>query len=224
LFSSFLFISHKAHCITSATEEKQEENEKINFLWAFCALKKRGPDQELVKITDDTTLRTGDRIKMFLELRRECYLYVIYHGSRGELRLLFPYDLRRSNRYYRTGEKYYIPKDQAWFELDDHIGRERFFLLASAYRLTKLEGLIEDYESAEPSKKRKLATSIHDEIQKVKREHSKFKTTAERPVAVVGRIRGGRETDTELTTEISKHAIEVATFNFYSRTYTIEHK
>ena len=216
LFSSFLFVFYRTHCIVSATEEKQEENENINFRWAFCALRKRGPDQELFKITGDTTLRTGDKIKMFLELRKECFLYVIYHGSQGELRLLFPYHLRRSNSYYRTGEKYYIPKGQGWFELDDRVGRETFFLLASAYRVTKLEGLIEDYESAEPSKKQKLATSILDEVRKVKREHSKFKTTAERPVAVVGRIRGGRETDIELTTEISKHAIEVAAYNFYT--------
>ncbi len=224
LFSSFFFGFYEAHRITSAAEKKQEENENINFRWAFCVLKKREPDQELVNIRGDTTLKTGDRIKMSLEPRKQCFLYVIYHGSRGELRLLFPYDLRRSKSYYRTGEKYYIPKGQAWFELDDHVGRETFFLLASVYRLTKLEGLIEDYGSAEPSKKRQLTTSVLDEIRKLKREHSKFKTAAERPVAVVGRIRGGREADTELTTEISKYAIEVAAYTFYSRTYTIEHK
>jgi hypothetical protein len=205
-------------------EKKQEENENINFRWAFCALRQRGPDQELVKITGDTTLKTGDRIKMYLELRKECFLYVIYQGSQGELRLLFPYDLRRLNSYYRISEKYYIPKGKGWFELDDHVGRETFYVLASANRLTELEGLIEDYQSAEPPKKQKLATSIRDEIRKVKRKHSKFKTIAERPVAIVGRIRGGREADMERTTEISHHAIEVASHMFYSRTYIIEHK
>jgi hypothetical protein len=205
-------------------EKKQGENENINFRWAFCALRERGPDQELVKITGDATLKTGDRIKMFLELRKECFLYVIYHSSQGELRLLFPYDLRRLNSYYRISKKYYIPKGQGWFELDDHVGRETFYVLASANRLTELEGLIEDYQSAEPPKKQKLARSILDEIRKVKRKHSKFKTIAERPVAIVGRIRGGREADMERTTEISHHAIEVAAHMFHSRTYIIEHK
>ena len=224
LFSSFSLPSYETHCITSAMEENQDGEENINFRWAFCALKGQEPDQELIKITGDTTLRTGDRVKMFLELREKCFFYVIYHGSQGELCLLFPYDLRRSDSYYRTSKEYYIPKGSGWFELDDHIGRETFYVLASAHRLVELEDLMRDHESAEPSEKQELARSILDEIRNVKRKHSQFKTTAERPVAIVGRIRGGPGGGVELPIEISQYATEVGAKNFHSRTYTIEHE
>lgn len=203
---------------------EQKEDKAVCFRWAFGALVRAQKGPEFVAIKQDTTLRTGDQFKMFVELQRNCYVYVVYHSAQGEVYLLFPYNLQQFDTNYQTFKQYYIPQDDGWFELDENIGHETFYLLASSQRLIELEGLFTRYTTTELVKREDLARQILAQIRDIKRRHRKFKTFAERPLQILGNIRGVDDTRKALSIDISSIAVEISAKSFYSRTFTIDHQ
>jgi len=224
LFVSFGFICPDSPDTVIAAQKIQSEKENVCFRWAFGAVVGKENARKLVKITHDTTLKTGDQFKMLVELEKKCFVYLIYHGGQGEMQMLFPNDLKQFTTNYRLMEKYFIPQADLWFALDENVGRETFYLLASAKRLTKLEALLTDYESADPARKPELTTQILSEIRATKRKHKKFTAVAERPVTIGGTVRGINKHPKTPAYDISKIAVEIRATDFFSRTFTIEHK
>lgn len=215
-----LFFSNNA----GFAEEAQPQPEaNLQFQWAFGALKTAN-GSKFEAIERDTVLKTGDQIKFFLKVEKNCFVYLIYSSSQGELSVLFPYRFKLRSTEYTVAGHHYIPGGNQWFELDEHIGEERFYLLASANRLMQLEALINDYESADAAKKPSLAQAIISEIRKLRKEHLKFKTYAERPVNIIGNLRGTEKAETAEPQDIAKFAVEISADTFYSRTFTIDHK
>ena len=58
------------------TEEMSNDN--ISFRWAFGAMAGPKNDRKLVSITRDTVLKSGDQLKMMVELKTACFLYLFY--------------------------------------------------------------------------------------------------------------------------------------------------
>jgi hypothetical protein len=201
--------------------DAQETN--LQFQWAFGALKKAN-GSKFEAVTRDTVLKTGDQIKFFLKVNQNCFVYLIYRSSQGELSVLFPRRFQLLSAEYTVAGNHYIPTDDQWFELDEHTGEERFYLLASVKRLTDLETLVNDYESADNAKKPPLAKKILVEIRRLRKQHLKFKTYAERPVNIIGNLRGTEKTETAAARDIAKFAVEISADTFYSRTFTIDHQ
>jgi hypothetical protein len=56
------------------------DEDKVSFVWAFEALVAEGKVTKQVPIKEDMKLKTGDQLKMFVELRKLCFVYVIHHG------------------------------------------------------------------------------------------------------------------------------------------------
>jgi len=152
----------------------QKGKDAVSFRWAFGAMVGPASDRRLVAITRDTTLKTGDQLKMLVELKKKCFVYLIYHSAQDEIHMLFPYKVQQFTLDYETLKKYYIPQDEKWFELDKDFGQETFYLLASAQRLIGLETLLEKYKSAEAVKKRGLVKQILAKIRKIKKTASKI--------------------------------------------------
>lgn len=206
----------------AAVKQEGKQAGNVAFRWSFGAMV--GKDKKFVPITKDTVLKTGDEIKMMVELKENCYVYVIYHSSKGEIGLLFPEDLRQFSGDYKAGKNYYIPSGRRWFELDKNIGRETFYLLASTERLLDLEASIGNYKAADDSKKPSYADQILGEIRTVKRKFRTFTTLAERPVTIGGNIRGVEKQEESKRPDISTVATEITANNFYSKTFTIDHQ
>lgn len=200
----------------------QDNKENVVFRWAFGALV--GKSKNLVPITRDTALASGDEMKMYVELKKECYIYVIHNSSQGEIGLLFPESFGHFSGDYKLGKNYYVPKGRTWFELDKNTGKETFYLLAASERLIELEAMIGEYQSAAMEKKADLAKQIVAEIRDVKRKFRTFTTLAERPVTIGGNIRGVDEADKARRPDVSTLATEISASNFYSKTFTIDHK
>jgi hypothetical protein len=202
-----------------------QDEDTVGFTWAFGALVQTGKDRKLVAITQDTPLKTGDRLKMLVSLKKECFVYVIYHSPKGEVRLLFPYSLQQFNSDYNLSKVYYIPQNEDWFELDAQAGRETFYLLASSRRLPELEELISKHASVDRDEQSELAAQILTTIRAVKRQY-RFAYQAERPAPIAGNLRaiGKVEADAYESYDIGSLATEISANNFYSRTFTIEHQ
>ena len=203
---------------------EQNKQDLVCFRWAFGAMIGSDDDRRLVAITRDTMLKTGDQLKMLVELQKKCFVYLIYHTGQDELHMLFPYEIQQFSSDYELFKKYYIPQDDMWFELDEDVGQERFYLLASVKRLFGLEALLKEYASAGAVKKREIAKQILAEIRKEKKRHKKFATSAERPVTIGGSVRGIVKDKKTRSPDIDPIAAEVNALNFYSRTFTIEHQ
>lgn len=208
--------------VDPAVRTPQDANENVAFRWAFGALV--GKTKNLVSITRDTVLSSGDEIKMAVELKKECYVYVIHFSPQGEIGLLFPESFGQFSGDYKQGKNYYVPKGRTWFELDKNTGKETFYLLAASERLIELEALVGEYLSAQGEKKADLAKQIIGEIRDVKRKFRTFTTLAERPVTIGGNIRGVDEADKAKRPDVSTLGTEISASNFYSKTFTIDHK
>ena len=218
-----LFFLLDTHAAVHAQQTAAPSDDSIKFQWAFGALKKAN-GSKFEAVTRDTVLKTGDQIKFFLKVNQNCFVYLIYRSSQGELSVLFPKRFQLLSTEYTVAGNHYIPTDDQWFELDEHTGEERFYLLASVKRLTDLEALVNDYESADNAKKPPLEKKILAEIRKLRKQHLKFKTYAERPVNIIGNLRGTEKAETAAARDIAKFAVEISADTFYSRTFTIDHQ
>ena len=205
IFLVLIFIVNQSLAFVNSIDEK----ENIVLNWAFCALV--GPDnnRKLIPITKDTLLKTGDQLKMLINKKSECFVYLIYHGSNGEIMKLFP------NNSNNVDEKYFIPQGDSWFFLDEHTGKETFYLLVSKRPLTTLENLVKKYEACSVDKKSKAASQIIEEINRVIRLRS---AEAERP-AIIGGV-----TRNPLPNNVESLTIKITATDFYSRIFTIDHK
>ena len=146
------------------------EKKDICINWAFGALIGPENNRKLIRITKDTTLKTGNQFKMMVELKSRCFVYLIYSGSNGETQMLFPGDISQLNKSYTLAEKYYIPQGDLWFALDEQTGLERFYLLVSKNRLSELEDLLKKYESLGSDKKPDMARQIVNLIKKTNKK------------------------------------------------------
>ena len=201
----------------------QEDKTTVEFLWACGAMVGSGHDQRLISIRKDTVLHTGDRIKFYIDPQSECFVYLFYHSAQGELLLLLPSEISAAHVF--PGAKYYIPTGNAWFILDEVTGTEKFFLLASAKKLEKLESLYRNHIGLTNNIEIEISTqSILSEIKSLKRQHRNLTAAAERPVRLGGNFRGIQDDEKPLFPDVSQIAIEISALNFYSRTFTIDHQ
>ncbi len=200
----------------------QQNEANIGFEWAFGALV--GSDKNLVPITRDTTLKTGEEIKMMVKLTKECFVYLVHYGSKGEVDLLFPHSISQFQKDYVTEKNYYIPPGRDWCVLDNSTGKEVFFLVASTERLLDLEVKLGNYFSADTAKKQAMASDIVSEIRSVRKHYSTFSTLAEKPVTIGGNIRGIEEVKESHRPDVADIATHISANNFYSKTITIDHK
>jgi hypothetical protein len=208
---------------TSSVSAAQGDGD-IVFRWAFGVLPGNEANPKLEAITADRVLKTGDRLKMMVELQKECFVYVIYHGPQDQVKLLFPYKLSELAGDYQVGKRYYIPQGAAWFELDQQVGAEAFHVVASNQRLAGLESALSQYEASERGDKTELAKRILAEIREVRRQGRDSATTAERPINIGGNVRGLDRPLGDEGPDVASIAQEFIAKGSYCRTFTIEHR
>lgn len=210
----------------SFADEKQNYNPdetNIQFQWAFVAIKNPAKDSQVVRITKKMVLDTGDKIKFYLNLKESCFLYLIHHSSQNELRVLFPDQFKPLNKKFVNLDRHYIPKGKMWFQLDEHIGQETFYLLASVKRLYGLEKFLNDYKTADNTSKAEQVDKVLTEIQKFQRQQLKLRYV-ERPVAIIGGIRTAQKKINVGIQDPADFADEISAIDFFSKVFTIDHK
>jgi Domain of unknown function (DUF4384) len=194
----------------TASAQASDEN-NVSFVWAFEALVAAGNVTKQVQIKEDMKLKTGDHLKMFVELRKPCFVYVIHHGAQGEIQQLFPYDIQQFTTDYQTSKIYEIPPNDAWFRINEQVGLETFYLVASAQRLADLEQLLATYAAAQPAEQPLAATNVLAELRNLLKQH-RASMKPGRPVPIAGNMRKGIE------------GVEITAPQFYIETFTIEHR
>jgi hypothetical protein len=222
LLVGLLTIESAEDC--QAAQQSSQNDQRVVFQWAFGALKDREDDAHFIPITRDTVLDSGDQIKFFLKTIENCRVYLIYLSAQGELSMLFPGRVESTGDNNAGSGSHYIPEGDNWFCLDESQGKEKFYLLASATPLNTLESLVDAYKQADRAARTELTAKILAEIRKLRKQHLKLKTHAERPVSIVGNMRGNGHGKNNELVDIAQFAVEISADRFFSRTFTIDHR
>ncbi len=224
LFAIFILLLSCVSLQAQTPAQQSPGEENVSFQWAFGAMVGDAGAKKFVSVTKDTTLHSGDQVKMLVQLTKDCYVYVVHVGSKGEVSLLFPYDIKQISTDYKTGRNYYIPKGRGWDVLDNNTGRETFYVLASTDRLLDLEAKLGNYFSADASKQTDLGKDVVTEIRNVKKHYKNFATLAEKPITIGGNVRGLEKAEEARRPDVSTIATQVSANNFYSKTFTVDHQ
>ena len=199
--------------------------ENVEYKWAFVARGGEAGKRHIGIVTRDTSMMTGDEFKLFVNLVKPSYVYVVHKSSRNEVTLLFPYDLGMFEKELKLDKNYYIPKGRDWFKLDKNDGTETFYILASSERLTDLEKNLQSFLSATAEKKSDAAVLVVSEIKDIKKRFRTFSTIAERPISIAGNVRGEQHAPIDPDrVDVATLATEISANNFFTKTITIDHK
>lgn len=200
---------------------------QVDFRWAFAAASIRDGISSAQPVAQDMVLKSGDQLKMMVELQRRCFVYLFHDNKKDGVKLLFPYALQQFEGDYQPDRRYYIPRGDAWFRLDENPGEEVFYLVASSKRLDGLEKAYLRHHSAEGTvNKAETARALVEVITELRKQHRELTTPAERPAPIGGALRsvqeGVRGDPDQL--DIAAFADEILSTGFVARTYRIEHK
>jgi hypothetical protein len=162
-------------------------------------------------------------LKLFFEPRGDLHFYLLHISSQGDLTPLFPAAAQPAKVAART--RLFIPAGNNWFELDAHPGQEKFFLIATAERLDRLEELCARHTALTDKADLHSSTdAILDEIKGLRQKHRQLSAPAEKPVRIGGSVRGEQPSSSPAVPDITPLAAEVTAPGFYSRTFSIDHR
>jgi hypothetical protein len=196
---------------------------EIEFLYAFGAYVGPQGKGKVISVQNETKLDAGDRLKLFFEPKNDQYFYLLHISSQGELTPLYPGAAQPAK--VARGTRVFIPKDNQWFELDSQAGQEKFFLIASAAKLDRLEELCARHLTLkETSAINSSLEAILNEIKQLRQQHKQLTAPAEKPVRIGGSLRSQQLSGSPEIPDITPLATEVTAPGFYSRTFTIDHR
>jgi len=90
------------------------------------------------KVKDGMTMYDGDQFRVAFVPNADSYVYVLCINSDGRISQLFPNPAIRQGNFCRRGQEYQIPDGINWFRLDEEVGTETLFLVASYDPMTDL--------------------------------------------------------------------------------------
>ncbi|MFO7706972.1 MAG: DUF4384 domain-containing protein [Desulfobacterales bacterium] len=195
----------------------------LNFLFGAGVQLSKSSDAKPVPLETHSVLASGDRIKFFLAPQSDANFYLFHEGADGRVALLYPADIDESR--LAAGRLVYVPKGSLWFELDAASGAEKFLFLASHERLARLEDLAArhaaDKERGGPASS---AKELLDEISRLNKSYRSLAAPAEMPVRIAGKFRAPPKADSTPLPDITPFAKEITAKDFYSKTFTIDHR
>jgi hypothetical protein len=203
-----------------AIAQSEYPSGNLQFNYAFVALKNSGESPQLVSVKSNHILKSGDKLKFYLEALSESYFYLFHIGPSGVLTKIFPESHQSAK--LAINRKVVIPTGNKWLELDSQTGLEKFYLIASRTPLGRLENLYQNYITLKNSESANISIkAILDEINNIRRNN--LSTDAERPVRIGGSFRGPESSPSDPVLDISDLANKVSTNDAYCRFFTIDH-
>jgi hypothetical protein len=190
--------------------ETEGAADTVELRWALGAWETDGEKPSAV--TRDRQLDNGTKLKFLVEPLSPGSVYLILLDSADEIHVLY-----RESTTDVPGRAY-VPPGTHRFELDEHAGRETFFLVASVVPLDELDQLLSRYAKAEGTDKSEAGSAVVSEIRRLHKAHRKFSRPVEKPVMIGGQMRSG-----STGSAIDELAVEISAEQFYGKTITIDH-
>ncbi len=121
------------------------KNNNIIFNWSFVALIGPENNKNLINVNEKNTLKTGDQLKIMINNKSECFIYILYHGSNGEIMSLYPVNTKKIQIIILMKNIIFLQETYGSLWMNTLV-RETFYLIASKERLNNLEILINKYQ------------------------------------------------------------------------------
>jgi hypothetical protein len=164
-----------------------EQTAALVFSWACVVQGRDAVIRPIDYSQSEIRSHSGDRFKFYLKPESPCYIYLYLFDAQRKLFLLFPEKLQPNAGRARSARTYELPGLNSWYLLDEHPGREVFYLIVSKTRQNELEQRTERYlENRQAVNK----YAVVDQIKRIIKENSYLAGAAEKPVAVAGDFRG----------------------------------
>ena len=221
LTPAFFFLFHSI--LMAGPGPGQDRSDPV-ILWAFGAIRATSNPPKVEPVTARMVLSSGDKLKMMIQIRKKCFVYVIHRDSQGNFTMLFPYNVKQFDTDYRIARDYYAPKGEAWFQLDNKTGSETFYLVASDQRLLDIEYTYEEYTSSKDSRKQDLSAQMISELDGATEKYLASSKGVETAAGEKSVVRGFERATGADPTEIAGLAREISFENIYSETFIIDHR
>jgi hypothetical protein len=111
-------------------------------------------------IRDGTMLRSRDNFRVHLETNRPAYVYILLYDSQGKASQLFPDPRINHSGLTDAGAKLAVPDANMWFWLDEDLGTETIFVLASEKPMTDIRALLAKIEKTNEAGQQRTSQEI----------------------------------------------------------------
>ena len=105
-----------------------------------------------VMVRDGSILQSKDKFKVQFETNKDAYVYILMHDSLNKAILLFPDPQINVKNHVEASTKYAVPTSDRWFWLDENVGNETIFVLASESPLDNIKALLLAMENVDEPK------------------------------------------------------------------------
>ena len=139
-------------------------DEEITLNLEVLALKYIDRIEREVVVRNGDTLYSGDKLKINLMASRDCHLYVLYYDSLDQAGVLFPNPKIALDTTIRGGVQYSLPGENLRFILDDNVGTETLYFVASLEPMNDISNLLIDMEEAGRAGKTVIGNSLKESM------------------------------------------------------------
>lgn len=122
-----------------------------------------------VIIREGGLLHSYDNFQVHFSSNKDAYIYILIYDSTGEASQLFPDPKIPLSNKIDTGKDYSVPAEGQWFWLDENIGTETIYVLASEKSLDNIEQMLSKMEGVTSEQKKAISSKVRNEIQLVER-------------------------------------------------------
>ena len=118
---------------------------------------------------EGSVLHSHDNFQVHFQANKDAHVYVLIYDSTNEAHQLFPDPKIALNNNIKGVTEYSVPTANQWFWLDENIGTETIYVLASEKPLNNIQSLLKDMETAGAKEKKALSEKIRSEIVSLER-------------------------------------------------------
>ncbi|MFQ5963672.1 MAG: trypsin-like peptidase domain-containing protein [Candidatus Scalinduaceae bacterium] len=106
-----------------------------------------------VAIEEGSILQSRDEFKVHFETNKDAYVYILIQDSLNKPNLLFPDPNILLNNNVKANTNYTVPASDQWFWLDENVGIEIIYILASESPLDNIKALLLEMEDVDEPEK-----------------------------------------------------------------------
>ncbi|MDM8560682.1 DUF4384 domain-containing protein [Candidatus Parabeggiatoa sp. HSG14] len=168
----------------TVTNLKKPLDFKINYVYRTAG---KGKAKTLV---DGGTLHSGDYFKIIFTPDEDCYVYIFQVDSANQLFRLFPMKsfggVTVDNfNAVKSGKTYYIPAEHQSFELDNQIGPEMIYFVATRQKDIVLEKQYQAFQKAQQQKNPVQSQLVQNQLTETVKQKKGIASIKDDPTAAI---------------------------------------
>lgn len=191
--------------------------EKIQFNWAVLADSDSGV--RALDFSTPQTLKKGSTLQLYLHPDPSTFVYIFLLDSNNSFSPLFPHIARYYDRN-QPGSEVRIPAGEDRFTIVPPPGQEKFYIIASPFRLVRIEKIVETF--LQNPGDIETQAKLFQEVRHLRRKYSTLTQATEKGMPVSG-VRKNLNA-TRGSTNNTFIATQVEAFGFYSKIIRLNHE